>query len=474
MRILVFCCSLLLLLSACSGPKKSGGTAAPPPAPRYLPALPASRLDLPIKVNLRPVLAVMDSITAKEFRNDKWPDYTQSSCDFRYKYRFLRSPFYISCVNNKVNINFRGYYQIAGSKRVCAFDQQVSPWVGGSCGFGNEALRKVDISIGSLLEFLPDHQLRTTTRLESSKALDKCEVTLLQTDITAQILDSIKASVNSYGTYFDQLVQGINNYPALSAWRKGGSRVMPVSKYGYLNLNPTQFRMGRFNVVGDTLAFSIGFSGSPRFHSDSLQLLNNSPVPALINTPVTGGIQTYLDAIYKYDFLNRLLNDSLRNKPFEIEGRTFVISNVNIGGTPEGKLKVDVAFTGNRKGVLHLSGTPQLDSALQVLYMPDVEFSIDTKDLLIKIGQNLFRKQIIRKLKDQSVFDIAALIDRYKPQIEARLNQQLTPWLQTQGKLYSLRLVGLLPQQETIQLQLFINADLSVSGSPPSSMLKGF
>lgn len=462
-------------LAACSGSKKlSTSTAAAEPAPRLLPALPASRIDLPIKVNMRPVLAVMDSVTAKEFTNDKWPDYTLSSCDFRYKYRFLRSPFYFSCVNNKVNIQFRGYYQIAGSKRVCAFDKQVTPWVGGSCGFGSEPLRKVDISIGSLLEFLPNHQLRTTTRLEQTRALDKCEVTLLQTDITTQILDSIKASVNSYGLTFDSIVQSLNNNTLLAGWRNGGSRVMPLSKYGYLNLNPTQFRMGRFNVNQDTLLFSIGFSGNPQFSSDSLQLVNTNRMPPLVNTPVSGGISTYLNAIYGYPFLNKLLNDSLHNRPFEVEGRTFVINEVKVAGTAAGKIKIDVAFSGNRKGVLHLSGTPVLDSAQQVLTMPDIEFAIDTKDILVNIAKGLFRKKIIRQLKDQSVFDIAALIERNKPLIEARLNQTVTPWLQTQGRLYSLKLVGLLPQKEYVQLQLFINADLTLVGTPPANLLKGF
>lgn len=462
-------------LAACSGSKKlSTAPVAAEPAPRLLPALPASRIDLPIKVYMRPVLAVMDSVTAKEFTNDEWPDYTLSSCDFRYKYRFLRSPFYFSCVNNKVNIQFRGYYQISGSKRVCAFDKQVTPWVGGSCGFGSEPLRKVDISIGSLLEFLPNHQLRTTTRLEQTKALDKCEVTLLQTDITTQILDSIKASVNSYGLTFDSIVQSLNNNTLLAGWRNGGSRVMPLSKYGYLNLNPTQFRMGRFNVNQDTLLFSIGFSGNPQFSSDSLQLVNRSSMPPLVNTPVNSGISTYLNAIYGYPFLNKLLNDSLHNRPFEVEGRTFVINEVKVAGTAAGKIKIDVAFSGNRKGVLHLSGTPVLDSAQQVLTMPDIEFAIDTKDILVNIAKGLFRKKIIRQLKDQSVFDIAALIERNKPLIEARLNQSVTPWLQTQGRLHSLKLVGLLPQKEYVQLQLFINADLTLVGTPPANLLKGF
>lgn len=465
---------LLILLVALASCKTSRPITNPEPAARLLPEVPTSQINIPVKIYMKSLLTVMDSTTSKEFTNEQWPDYTESSCDFRYKYRFLRSPFTFSCVNNNVVIGFRGSYQIAGSKRVCGFDKPVSPWVGGSCGFGTEPLRKVDISIRSLLEFAPNHQLRTTTRLEASKAIDKCSVTILQTDITPQIMDSITASVNSYCTVFDQFVQAINNNSLLTNWRAGGSRVMPVSSYGFLNLNPILWRIGRFNTNKDTLLFSVGFSGTPQFSSDSLRLVKKSPLPPLSTTAPTGGISTYLNTIYDYTFFNKLLNDSLRNKPFEVEGRTFVIKDVKIGGTNEGKISVDVAFTGNRSGVLHLSGTPKLDSINQVISMPDINFSIDTKDMLVNIGKALFRKKIIKELKNQSVLDLAALIQKNRAQIEARFNQPLNEWMSTQGKLYDIKLIGLLPQKEYVQVQAFIKADLSLVASPPASLLKGF
>lgn len=457
--------------SGCSSSKKITNTETPG---RSLPALPVSQINIPIKVYMRPLLALMDSTTSKEFTSDKWPEYTQSSCDFRYKYRFIRSPFSFSVANNKVTIGFRGSYQIAGSKRICAFDTQVSPWVGGSCGFGNEPYRRVDLSIGSALELLPNHQIKTTTRLESSKPIDKCEVTVLQTDITALVMDSIKSSVDIYCMVFDSFVQAINNNSTLLNFRKNGGRVMPVSKYGFLHLNPKQLRVGRFNSYRDTLLFSVGFSGSPKFSSDSFRLVANAALPPVITTPVNSGISTYLDAVYEYKFFNKLLNDSLRDKPFEVEGRTFVIKEVNVQGTNDGKLSVDVSFTGNRKGILHISGTPQLDTAQQVLSMPDISFSIDTKDILVNIAKNMFRKKIMRELKNQSVLDIAALIQRNKAAIEARLNQPVTPWMNTSGKLYQLKLLGILPQKDHIQVQAFVQADIILIGNPPANMLKGF
>jgi hypothetical protein len=469
MRLLFFAV-VTLSLAACGGPKKV--TIAPAETgARLLPPLPASQINIPVKVYMRPLLALMDSMTSKEFTNDKWPNYTQTGCDFRYKYRFLRSPFSFTCVNNKVNISFRGTYQIAGSRTLCAFGKQVGPWASGSCGFGSEPLRRVDLAINSSLTLLPNHQLLTATKLDKLQALDKCQVTLLQNDMTADVMDSIKASVESYCTTFDQFVQSLNNNDQLKTWRSKGSQVMPVSSYGFLNLNPTALRVGPFNMVKDTLYFSVGYHGSPKFSSDSQRLVTNAPLPPINTAANSGGISTYLDAVYEYKFFNKLLNDSLRDKPFEVEGRTFVIKDVNIRGSNDGKIQLDVAFTGNRKGVLHISGTPLLDTATQVLSMPDISFSLDTKDILVNIAKGLFRKRVMKELKNQSVLDIAALINRNKAAIEARINQPVTGWMRTTGTFREIRLVGLLPQKDYIQVQALIRADIILIGHPPANFL---
>ncbi|MBO9636217.1 MAG: DUF4403 family protein [Chitinophagaceae bacterium] len=467
-RVLPLGIALIFFLS-CGSSKKTTTTLSAPA--RSLPALPMSYINIPVKVYMKPLLSVMDSSTAKEFTNDKWPNYTQSGCDFRYKYRFVRSLFAFSVVNNSVVINFRGNYQIAGSRTICAFDKQVSPWVNGSCGFNGEPLRRVDIAITSKLDLLPNHTISTATRLSKLQPLDKCEVTIMNNDMTKDVLDSVKASIETYCATFDKFVQDINNNAFLNNWRRGGSRVMPVDKYGFLNLNLAALGVSRFNLVKDTLYFSMGFSGFPKFNSDSSKLVTNASLPPVSNADRSGYISTYLDAIYEYKFFNKLLNDSLRNKPFDIDGRTFVIKDVNISGTNEGKIKVDLAFSGNRNGVLSLSGTPTLDSARQILTMPDIKVGIDTRDLMVNLAKRLIKKKIMKELAGQSVLDLNALIQKNKALIEARLNQQVTSWMSTSGTLHDIKLIGILPQEKHIQVQAYIRASITLIGRPPANLI---
>ena len=103
--------------------------------------------------------------------------------------------------------------------------------------------------------------------------------------------------------------------------------------------------------------------------------------------------------------------------------------------------------------------------------MPDISFSLESRDMLMNIAKGLFRKKILKKLKDQSVFDIAQLINNNKQVIEARLNQKVNDWLSTRGNFQELKLVGLLAGQNAMQIQVFVKGNITVIGTPS---IRGF
>ncbi len=458
---------VICLLLSCGASKTA--TTTSPIVKRTLPPLPQSKIYLPVKIYLKPLLAKMDSSTSKEFTSENWPQFFQSACDFRYMYRFVRSPFTFSIQNNAVNIGFRGYYQIAGSKSLCAFNKQIAPWVTGSCGFGDESLRRVDVNINSQLQFLPNHQIRTNTTVNRIRPIDKCQVTLMQSDITQQIMDSIRSSIEVYSREFDRFVFQFNNNPVLQDWRKG-PKVLPLATYGFINLNPVQLNITPFTYSKDTLAFALSYTGRPIFSSDSTRLVSNTRLPQITNVPTAGNVETYIDAVYDFTYFNKILNDSLANKPFTVEGRTFVIKDVTLSGSDDGKVKVDLGFTGFKTGRLVLEGTPVLDSTNQVLSMPDIRFSLDSRDMLLNMAKGLFRKRIMKELRNQSVFDFGELIRRNQSQISSRLNQRMNDWVSTRGNLQELRIIGMLITGEHLQLQLAMRGNLELVGHPPPGM----
>ena len=128
-------------------------------------------------------------------------------------------------------------------------------------------------------------------------------------------------------------------------------------------------------------------------------------------------------------------------------------------------------FTGNRKGILHLSGTPLLDSSRQVLSMPDISFDVDTKDMMLRIAQNLFHKKIMKQLQNQTVLDIAALIQKNKAAISQA--QSTGNRLDEYNRHFSGNKTDrFIATKDYIQVQAYIRGNISLVGAPPASLLE--
>ena len=438
-------------------------TAAPLPfhLPDTLSALPVSEIDLPLKVCIHPLLSHADSIMPKEFTSYGWPAYQQPSCDFRFKYRFVRSAFTLNYSNNRLNLQLTCSYQVAGSRCICTFGKPVSPWLSGTCGFGNEPLRKVDIGISSQLDFLPNFHIRTQTRTDRLKALDKCVVSMFSEDMTQQVLDSIRSSIDALCANIDQNVATLNPAPWLRQATVIAGQGLAIGPYGWLVINPSQIRIGQIAQTGDTLSLSVGLSCKPVLTSDSSKK-TLPPLPPLTRAASQDGVTLYLQASYDYVFLTKLLNDTLRDRSFIIKGHTVIIRDIQLKSLGNHQLEMKIDFAGDRKGRIYLRGTPVLDTAKQTLSLPDISYSLESKDLALKIARSLLRGKIRRSLQGNSYLDVAALIRANLPLLNAQLSRQLTWGTFSSGKVRETRLLGLLAGDRSLQVQFFLRGNLSI------------
>jgi hypothetical protein len=453
----------LFFLLSCSSPRKT--VVAPATAIHVadsLPALPLSEIDLPLKIAGRFILAKADSMVPRQFTSDAWPSYSQPSCDFRYKYRFFRSGLSITCINNAIGVQLTGTYQISGGRCLCTLDKPVSPWVSGSCGFGNEPMRRVNISIGSRLSFLPDYRIITSTKAAKLEAVDRCSVSLFSTDVTEQVLDSIRSSLISFCTSLDETISGMDFKAMMKPAAEKSYGKTAISKYGWLSVNPSAIRIGRLNYTKDTFSISAGVTCRPQLTSDSSTRTAPLFLPPLQSAENRDGISLYLDASYDYAFLSKLLNDTLRNRVFDIKGRTIVIKEVTMKSAGGHQVEIKIDFGGSNKGRVYLRGTPVLDTAKQSLTIPDISYTLESGDLILKIAKSLFRNKIRQTLNGNSYLDIAALVKSNLPMLNAALNRKLDNGIFSVGKINELKLIGLLAKKDVLQVQVHAGANLSL------------
>jgi hypothetical protein len=464
-RNFILTLSAAILLAACGSTKKTVSTPPPPPPPpvhKALPPLPESVLNLPVSIDIRPFLVQAEKLAPKEIVSTGWPNYINSSCDFRYKYRFQRSVFKFSCTNNRINVAMNGAYQIAGSKTVCVMNQSVYPWVNGSCGFGDEPMRRVNISLVSDLRFTSDYRLVTNTHVDKVQAVDKCLVTVFKNDVTPLILDSIAASVNAFGQNIDAIISQMRFDSILNPIGEKAGKKIPLSTYGFLKLNASAVNIGPINFAGNNLNFVAGISCFPEISSDSVNHMVTKFLPPLSGKIVGNGFQLSANAIYDYTTIDTLLTRTLKNREFDVKGEKIKIAEVQVRGLDQYKVEFKISFTGTKRGTLFLTGSPELDVATQSITVPDLEYDLNSSSLALQIGKTFFSRQILENLRKQARVNVSELYLKNKSRIDAQFNRAVTDGINLKGGTSELRLNGLVINKDNVQVQATVNGNMAL------------
>ena len=453
---------VIVLFLSCAGAKK---TIASRDEQLALPELPLSELDIPITLAAAPIMAKAEHFVPAEFTSDAWPQFMQPSCDFRYKYRFVRTALLISCNNNLFNIRFGGNYQVSGSKCLCTAGIPVTPWISGNCGFPPQPLRKVNMALSTNLQFLSNYTIHSTTTINQIQPVDKCAVSIFSSDITQLIMDSIRSSLAAFTTSMDQSIAGLSFTKFVTQLKDSSYRKIAIGKYGYFLLDPTAFRIGQFNYSKDSFSISLGVSCKPLFSSDPANHITMpNSLPALLQTESRNGVRLYMNMMYDYNFLSKTLHDSLYNKVFEVKGRTIVVKNAVIRGIGNRQVELQIDFAGSNHGSIILRGTPVLDTAKQTMGIPDIQYSMEGEDLALKIARSLFRNKIRKTIQGKSYLDINDLLNTNKSMIGKQLNRQWTPGISSAGYIREAKIIGMLVTRQNIQLQVFISGELRILG----------
>ena len=106
-----------------------------------------------------------------------------------------------------------------------------------------------------------------------------------------------------------------------------------------------------------------------------------------------------------------------------------------------------------------------LDLNKQTISIPDINYGIETRDIVLNVGEKLFRNRIIKSLKEQAFVDLPALIAKSKPQLEGQLNRKVNANFTTRGKLHDVKITGLVAGRDVLHLQTYIRANIQLVGT---------
>lgn len=457
---------LLLLLSIACGRKNIAEKPAMLNTSLALDTLPLSDIDIPIRINLKPLYAIAEKTVQKEYTTPNYPrDFVVENCDSRYMYKFRRGPLQFSGQGNQLQFGFTGYYIIAGGQRICSGTGSdripVTPWSPTcTCGL-SEGERRVNVSFTAGMQITPSYHIIPAIKTNEPKPIDKCTVCFWGQDITQTIMDRLRAQLEESRKGMQDTMMKMDLRPQFQKVWDMLNAIQPVSNYGFLQINPQQIRVSQLSVDKDTLRLSLGISARPRM-VQTRPVEIRTVIPDLSVGQNRRGFSIYTDALLNYDSLSNLLQTAMYKKRIDAEGsgKYIIVEKVQVYGSNSAMLNLKMQFSGSISGTFYLSGKPVYDQ--KQLRLENLDYDIQSKSMVVKTGEWLFNQRIMRELEKSTRFDVTAYEKMLLDKINAQFNREVYKSVLMNGSVQHISIEKIYPFADQLVVRFSSRGDLEI------------
>jgi hypothetical protein len=428
-----------------------------------------SLVNIPISMNLKPVINFLERNVPAEIASDSaWRDTGQRKLGMVIgsKFHIWRDPFRISLNGNILTIEARVKYWVAGALAVPIPFTGNSTWQQvGSCGL-NEAKREAVISLSTKFELQKDGRFKTTTKVNSISYPNLCGVTLLNYDVTPILNYNLTANLINLVTSVDSRIAQISNFRDICSI--GWTRLQEPIKLDtsiWLMVNPVVPCIAPFSGNGQLVSTSIGVMAKPIIVFGPKPIVQNTPLPDLnLNSPQAGS-HVVLEGNLPFDAASKIISQKLVGNKYISSMFGVNINDALIYGSDETTvLKLDV--TGDINGSIYLTGTPYYEMFNDSLYIKNLDYSIETKNILAYSADKFLHSGFRQMIANITHWELGGQISKAKEKITAFLNPQQgssnTPPLLF-GSINNINSASVYSNTDSFHIQVIVNGNVNLN-----------
>lgn len=456
---IIYCIGFIILLGSCRAIK--------PDAPDKLPISkipeyeqPVSVINIPISVELKPYFDETEKAVPTTFSGE------ESQCDgVSVWYLFKRDPIQFKGTGSDIKLDVDGSYSMkmnycpSCTEFFSSEGNCIVPRLYASCGVG-EAMPKIHISFSSKIGINSNYGLTAKTKLQSVKAITPCRVTLFNYNATKHVEDEVSKALRAVEKDIDKEIQSISLKSEMQELWDMLRDPIDLEGYGKFYINPKSAGIDKLNYSGSRVTFNAVLNANPHI-SFGDSVIEKEQLPSLQEITKKDGFEINMDIQARYDSLSYLTNKEIAGTTFEVKGREVIIDSISF--FPYGdQLGVHVKFSGKKNGRLYLVGNPQLDTNTQILSIPNIEFDVRTKSLLLKSAKWLFDKKITEMIRSYAVIDLKPYLDDIKQEINTSLNGELTEGVYLEGLVNDAKVLSIHPLADHLYIRSMGKGKLAI------------
>jgi hypothetical protein len=385
-------------------------------------AVPVSVVQIPLEVDLTPLFEAAESALPTQVGS--WPGWRDwHGIDTRY--RAWRGPLQLAMQGEVLQAQAHVRYQLQARKGLIG-------GLGLSVGCGvDEPPRQALIGLLARLDWGPDWSLQPRFRVLPTRFLDRCEVTLVDIDVSPlvgrvfeeRIESSVRGAVATLGPRLQHLRgEAARLWQALQAPRE-------LTPGLWLRIEPLGFALAPPQGNGSRVQTAAWLAFRAAITPDGGPVGATQPLPPLVPyRPTRPGLELALGLDLDYARVSAVLGERLAGQTLTLEGREVRFEGLELSAKGEDLVLV-TRLIGDIPGVLTVLARPGFDPAAQTLRLEELGFSFDAADPDQGLIANLFHDRIRERIESEANGLLAERTRGLTDALEALLAADLPPAL---------------------------------------------
>lgn len=429
-----------------------------------LPAVPPSRLEIPVSYDLKPGLDWLESEVPGTIGNIDDKLAVTGNDRVHIAYQIMREPFHVGFEDRTVTLSSVLHYQGRGW-----YNPPLLPEISASCGTGEgdqqpraRVTLRITARIDDTWRFRTKSVVKAVPLTDTER--DQCEVTAAHIDVTGKVLAAAEGALQGEMKKVDQRVAA---YPLRTTVEDVWATIqkpLRLTDSLWLLINPVSLRFLPPTTAGDTLRFQVGLEANPRIVGGARPDSSTNPLLPPERTPAPPAELLILsEGRLPYDVAEDILSKALAKTRIKVGRRTMTIRHLKPTPLGDGRVVVALTVSGAANGTLYAVGRPRIDSA-GVLTMPDLIIDAGTTDALTgALAWLASTDAVTEKLREAININLAPTIEKARVLAEDNMNRELAPGLFLQTTLTSAVPIGVWAAPDALVAQVIVKGQGSMN-----------
>jgi hypothetical protein len=236
-------------------------------------------------------------------------------------------------------------------------------------------------------------------------------VSIFKSKITEMIDDAINSSCD-FKPMVLEAVEKISTPFMINDSYEAWFKLVPIELY----VTDAQLKNSKIAMnmaLKCTMQTMIGEEPKNTFNKNNLVLKPVAKIPDEFSVAVA--------AISTYESASKIMTKNFKGQEFGSGRKKVTVQKVNLWQN-EGKLIIALDLLGSINGTIYLSGFPQYNTVTKEIFFDNLEYVLNTKNVLIKSANWLAQGIILKKIEENCRYSIQENMDEGKANMMTYLN----------------------------------------------------